>query len=56
VVLQLKWEVSREYGMFSTPIGYMIDEFGVLASGVAVGANAILGLAGKQQGFRAGRN
>jgi peroxiredoxin len=49
VVLQHKWEVSREYGMFATPIGYMIDETGVLASGVAVGASAILELAGQQQ-------
>jgi peroxiredoxin len=53
VVLQRKWEVSREYGMFSTPIAYMIDEFGVLASGAAVGASAILGLAGQQQGVSA---
>jgi len=49
VVLQRKWEVSREYGMFSTPIGYMIDQFGVLSSSAAVGASAILGLAGQQQ-------
>jgi peroxiredoxin len=56
VVLQRKWEVSSEYGMFSTPIGYMIDEFGVLASGVAVGASAILGLASQHQGVRAGRD
>ena len=52
VALQRKWEVSREYGMFSTPIGYMIDQFGVLASGAAVGASAILGLAEQQKGVR----
>jgi peroxiredoxin len=56
VVLQRKWEVSREYGMFSTPIGYMIDEFGVLASGAAVGASAILELAGQQQRVSSGRD
>jgi peroxiredoxin len=45
IVLQRRWEVSREYGMFATPIGYLIDEHGVIASGVAVGADAILNLA-----------
>jgi peroxiredoxin len=45
VVLQRHWEVSREYGMFATPIGYLIDEEGVLASDVAVGPDAILELA-----------
>lgn len=49
VVLQRKWEISRAYGMFSTPIGYLIDESGVLASGVAAGKRAILGLAEQQQ-------
>lgn len=49
VALQRKWEISRAYGMFSTPIGYLIDESGVLASGVAAGKRAILGLAEKQQ-------
>ena len=52
VVLQRKWEISREYGMFSTPIAYMIDEFGILASGVAVGALAILVLAERQKSVR----
>src|SRR5262249_33448446 len=36
VVLQKHWEVSRLYGMFATPIGYLIDEQGVLRSDVAV--------------------
>jgi peroxiredoxin len=45
VVLQKQWEISRLYGMFSTPIGYMIDEQGVLVSDVAVGAGPILALA-----------
>lgn len=45
VGLQRKWEISREYGMFATPIGYLIDESGVLASDVAVGGDAILKLA-----------
>jgi len=44
VVLQRNWEVSKEYAMFATPIGYLIDERGVLASDVAVGGDAILKL------------
>src|SRR4051812_16332781 len=47
IVLQRQWEVSREYGMFATPIGYLIDEQGVIASGVAVGVEPILALAGE---------
>ncbi|MGI9070067.1 MAG: peroxiredoxin family protein [Bryobacteraceae bacterium] len=42
VVLQRHWEVSRAYGMFATPIAYVTDEAGVLASNVLVGADAIL--------------
>jgi peroxiredoxin len=44
VVLQRHWEISREYGMFATPIGYLIDEQGIIAKDVAVGAEAILAL------------
>ncbi|MBI2828897.1 MAG: redoxin domain-containing protein [Acidobacteria bacterium] len=42
VVLQRHWEVSRAYGMFSTPSGFLIDENGVIARNVAVGPDAIL--------------
>jgi peroxiredoxin len=45
VVLQRQWEVSRDYGIFATPVGYLINEKGVLATGVATGADAILALA-----------
>lgn len=45
VVLQHHWEISRDYGMFATPIGYLIDEQGIIAKDVAVGAEAILALA-----------
>jgi peroxiredoxin len=45
VVLQRHWEISRAYGMFATPIGYLIDEHGVVAADVAEGAEAILALA-----------
>jgi peroxiredoxin len=44
VLLQKHWEISRAYGMFATPVGYLIDEQGVIAREVAVGADAILGL------------
>jgi peroxiredoxin len=47
IVLQKQWEISREYGMFATPIGYLIDERGIIARDVAVGVEPILGLAGK---------
>jgi thiol-disulfide isomerase/thioredoxin len=44
IVLQQKWEVSLKYAMFATPIGYLIDEEGILASDVAVGIEPILAL------------
>lgn len=44
VVLQRQWEISREYGIFATPVGYLIDEDGVIAADVATGADAILAL------------
>jgi peroxiredoxin len=45
VLLQKNWEVSREYAMFATPVGYLIDERGRIAKDVAVGGEAILALA-----------
>jgi peroxiredoxin len=45
IVLQQKWEVSLQYAMFATPIGYLIDEEGILLSDVAVGVETILALA-----------
>ena len=49
VVLQRSWEISRAYGMFSTPIGYLLDEDGVVVEDVAVGGNRILALAAQQR-------
>jgi len=46
IVLQKQWEVSLKYAMFATPVGYLIDEEGILASDVAVGVGPILALAG----------
>jgi peroxiredoxin len=45
IVMQKQWEISLKYGMFATPIGYLIDEQGVLVSDVAVGVEPILALA-----------
>ena len=44
VVLQQRWEISRLYGMFATPVAYLIDETGVIAHDVAVGVEPILNL------------
>src|SRR5262249_18154873 len=44
VLLQKSWEVSKLYGMFATPIGYLIDDEGVIKKDVAVGAQPILDL------------
>ena len=44
VGLQNHWEISREYAIFATPVGYLIDEKGILATGVVMGAEAIMNL------------
>src|SRR5438105_7120542 len=44
VVLQQQWEISRRYAMFATPVGYLIDEQGIIGEDVAVGVEPILGL------------
>jgi peroxiredoxin len=44
VALQAHWEISRLYAKFSTPIAYLVDEQGRIASEVAAGAIAILSL------------
>jgi peroxiredoxin len=45
IVMQNKWEVSLQYAKFATPIGYLIDEKGIIVSDVAVGVAPILALA-----------
>jgi peroxiredoxin len=42
VAVQKRWEISRRYAMFATPIAYLIDESGVIASEVAIGPEPIL--------------
>jgi peroxiredoxin len=52
VVLQKKWELSKQYGIFATPVAFLINEQGVIARDVAAGADAILELA--RHNLRAG--
>jgi len=54
IVLQRHWEVSRDYGMLATPIGYLIDERGLIALDVAVGMEAIVALASNPAAARNG--
>jgi peroxiredoxin len=45
VAVQRGWELSRRFGIFETPVGFLIDEDGILAKGVARGIEEILALA-----------
>jgi peroxiredoxin len=44
VVMQEKWKLSKEYGIFATPVGYLIGEDGIIQSNVAKGGREILAL------------
>jgi peroxiredoxin len=46
--IQRHWEVSRKYAMFATPIAYLIDEQGMIAHDVVIGADSILAFAASQ--------
>ena len=50
VVMQEKWRLSKEYGIFSTPVAFLIDEDGVIAKDVAIGPDPIMALA--QEGWK----
>jgi peroxiredoxin len=45
VAVQHRWELSKQYGIFSTPVAFLIDEEGVIARDVARGTDEILALA-----------
>jgi hypothetical protein len=45
VVLQKKWEISKLYAMFATPVAYLINEHGLIAAPVVTGPEPILALA-----------
>ncbi len=49
-MIQDKWRLSKEYGIFSTPVAFLIDEDGVIAKDVAIGPDAIMALA--QEGLK----
>jgi len=53
IVMQKQWEISLQYGMFATPIAYLIDEQSILLSDVAVGVEPILALAEQPASVRA---
>ena len=53
IVMQQQWEISKQYGMFATPIGYLIDEQGNVTTDVAVGVEPILALADRPAPFYA---
>jgi peroxiredoxin len=56
VVLQEKWKLSKEYGIFTTPVAFLISKDGVVEKDVAVGKDAILALARKGlESIRRGR-
>lgn len=44
VLIQNGWQTSKDYGMFATPIGYLLDESGTITRPVAIGADQILNL------------
>jgi peroxiredoxin len=45
LLIQPGWAVSKEYGIFATPVGYLINQDGQIEHDVAIGAEAILQLA-----------
>jgi peroxiredoxin len=45
IVLQPGWKLSKEYGIFATPVAFLIDEEGVIEGDVARGPAEILALA-----------
>jgi peroxiredoxin len=44
VVIQPGWNVSKKYGIFATPVAFLISEDGVIENDVAKGAGEILAL------------
>lgn len=45
VALQSGWKLSKEYGIFATPVAFLVDEEGVIERDVARGPAEILALA-----------
>ena len=45
VVVQDKWKLSKQYGIFATPVAFLIDGCGAIAAEVAIGSEPIMTLA-----------
>jgi peroxiredoxin len=45
IVIQPGWRISKKYGIFATPVAFLVDEQGTLARDVAQGHEQILALA-----------
>ena len=45
IAIQRGWTVSKQYGIFATPVAFLIDEEGVIAQPVAKGKDEIVALA-----------
>ena len=45
VLIQPGWRVSKQYGIFATPVAFLVDEEGVIVHDVAQGEEQILALA-----------
>jgi peroxiredoxin len=45
VVLQERWKLSRQYGIFATPVAFLISKDGVIMRDVAKGVDEIIRLA-----------
>jgi peroxiredoxin len=43
--LQQRWEISKAYGIFATPVAFHIDSNGIIAESVAVGSDQVERLA-----------
>jgi peroxiredoxin len=52
VVLQDEWKLSKQYGIFATPVAFLIDHEGVIDRGVARGVQEILSLASEMSAAR----
>jgi peroxiredoxin len=53
VVIQERWKLSQEYGIFAVPVAFLIDEEGVITQNVAQGVDQILAL--ESQGLTVGK-
>ncbi len=45
--MQDRWKLSKEYGIFATPVAFLIGKDGVIEENVAEGPEKILALAEK---------